>query len=56
MDKLVWIESSIQNALYKKKRIDCYLETLYKMRDEQLAKDGIDKADWLQRIEELKQR
>lgn len=56
MDKLVWIEASIQSALYRKKELEGYLEALYKMRDKQLEEDGIDKADWLQRLEELRQR
>ena len=53
MDKLVWIEASIQSALYRKKELEGYLEALYKMRDKQLEEDGIDKADWLKGLEEL---
>ena len=56
MDKLAFIETSIQSALHRIKELEGYLEALYKMRDKQLEEDGIDKDEWIKAVEELKSK
>lgn len=46
MDKLVALETCIENDLYKIKLLEGHLNKLYEMRDKELALRGITLEEW----------
>lgn len=53
MDRLAIIEQCIFNDLRAIEDFQYHIKALYKLRDEELEKQGIDKEEWIAAVKEL---